>query len=198
MPCLHSPPWLHSTAKFPCRFAPLRGASLALPEEEDFLAAAHPGSTIELLFRRPEWQARRGGGRGGVGGGGWWKVPGHQGCAAAAPRAGTVLCCPSAAAPAALWPSPHLPLPCPLPVPPRRTAGCMLSSGTPRASWTPRATRCPRGSPRRSSCSRRQARSSTWCLTRRAAGGFGALLSASIAMSAMCMPGLPAGARRLL
>jgi hypothetical protein len=39
------------------RFAPLRGASLALPEEEDFLAAGHAGSTIELLFGRPEWQA---------------------------------------------------------------------------------------------------------------------------------------------
>ncbi len=40
------------------RFAPLRGASLALPEEEEFLGAAHPGSTIELLFQRPEWQVR--------------------------------------------------------------------------------------------------------------------------------------------
>ena len=39
------------------RFAPLRGASLALPEEEDFLAAGHADSTIELLFGRTEWQA---------------------------------------------------------------------------------------------------------------------------------------------
>lgn len=38
------------------RFAPLRGASLALPDDEEFLAAAHAGSTIELLFQRPEWQ----------------------------------------------------------------------------------------------------------------------------------------------
>ncbi|KAL4457702.1 hypothetical protein ABPG75_012567 [Micractinium tetrahymenae] len=51
--------WLHladEAMAFEKRFAPLRGASLALPEEEEFLGAAHPGSTIELLFQRPEWQ----------------------------------------------------------------------------------------------------------------------------------------------
>ena len=54
--------WLQAHT-FPCllpalarRFAPLRGACLALPEEEDVLAAGHAGSTIELLFGRPEWQ----------------------------------------------------------------------------------------------------------------------------------------------
>ena len=49
----------------PRRFAPLRGASLALPDDEEFLAAAHAGSTIELLFQRPEWQVRLAWGSGG-------------------------------------------------------------------------------------------------------------------------------------
>ena len=42
----------------PCgrRFAPLRGSTLALPDDEDFLSAAHAGSAVELLFERPEWQ----------------------------------------------------------------------------------------------------------------------------------------------
>jgi hypothetical protein len=51
--CKHTHSLLPALAR---RFAPLRGASLALPEEEDFLAAGHAGSTIELLFGRPEWQ----------------------------------------------------------------------------------------------------------------------------------------------
>lgn len=39
-------------------FAPLRGAGLDLPEDEGFLAAAHPGSALELLLLRPDWQVR--------------------------------------------------------------------------------------------------------------------------------------------
>ncbi|EFN58829.1 hypothetical protein CHLNCDRAFT_140664 [Chlorella variabilis] len=51
--------WLHladEAMQFERRFAPVRGASLALPVDEEFLSAAHPGSTIELLFQRGEWR----------------------------------------------------------------------------------------------------------------------------------------------
>jgi hypothetical protein len=52
--------WLHladEAMQFGRRFAPLRGVGLGLAgEQEDFLTAAHPGSSIELLFKRPEWQ----------------------------------------------------------------------------------------------------------------------------------------------
>lgn len=47
---------LPSRSPAPARFAPLRGAALALPDDEEFLAAAHAGSTIELLFQQAEWQ----------------------------------------------------------------------------------------------------------------------------------------------
>jgi hypothetical protein len=41
---------------FARRFAPLRGAAPALPDDEEFLAAAHPGSPLELLLGRGEWR----------------------------------------------------------------------------------------------------------------------------------------------
>lgn len=55
------PLWLHyadQAMAYERALAPLRGAAAALPgEEEDFLAAAHEGSALELLFERPEWEA---------------------------------------------------------------------------------------------------------------------------------------------
>ena len=42
-----------------CRYAPLRGASLALPGDDgEPLAASHGASTLDLLFQSQQWQAR--------------------------------------------------------------------------------------------------------------------------------------------
>ena len=142
------------------RFAPLRGASLALPEEEDFLAAGHAGSTIELLFGRPEWQAS------------WLAcLPAHL------PACSVCLLVrwPSSAHPGLAWlpalnPSRHVYLPS-SPVKYCRRAGWELSCGMPPASWMPPARPTPPGSPPRSSCWRRQGRRRrTWYRRRRAPG----------------------------
>lgn len=50
-----------------CRFAPLRGHFVALPDEEELAAAAHPNSSIELLFEEAAWRVGCWGGAQGLG-----------------------------------------------------------------------------------------------------------------------------------
>eukprot|EP00887_Chlorella_sp_A99_P002654 scaffold6.g2654.t1 len=51
--------WLHyadEAIAFERSFTPLRGSTARLPDEEEFLSAAHPHSAVELLFSSPDWE----------------------------------------------------------------------------------------------------------------------------------------------